>query len=290
MDITKRKSQQALIRAVALALPIIKEHIGGHLPDDPEIKDDKTLVTVTDRRIEEALVREIHRDFPDVKIIGEEGTETGQGEIGLLIDPLDGTRAFSCGLATSTIIVGVYDFLKKQVVGTVVGEAATGRIWVAFGDSPTRLLGGVNGAIDVSVCPQDLDDQSTIFLDVPHGFTRKGRQIFTDEQMARLFHTLRGRKIAIPGSNGLIQALVANGGQKVAGSITTAIGGPWDVCGVKLVLNAGGSAVAVSIVRDGNESEIVGKDPLDVMNYDLLVCGNNRETVNFLTTHLLLEG
>ena len=47
-------------------------------------------------------------------------------------------------------------------------------------------------------------------------------------------------KLLIPGSNGLIQALVANGNDRVAGGITTSMGVPQGAFGVMLVLGAGG--------------------------------------------------
>lgn len=278
MDLSNRGTQAVLMRAVEAGMEVVRVSQGGHLRDDPEVKDDKTLVTITDHRSESAITNLIRQSLGDVRIIGEEGEDSGSGDLAMLIDPLDGTRAFSSGLTTSTVILAVYDTTKKKVMACVVGEAVSGRIWSAFGDSPTQL--DMSG---VSVWKQRMNEQSTVFLDVSHGFTRKGRQILTDKQMSKLFGLLNGRvKLSIPGSNGLIQALVANGGQKVAGSITTAIGGPWDVCGVKLVLNAGGSAKAFSVIRNGEDCWIEERDPLDVMSYDILICGNSDETVGLL--------
>ena len=75
-------------------------------------------------------------------------------------------------------------------------------------------------------------------------------------------------------------ALVANGGERVAGAITTAIGGPWDVAPVKLVLDAGGAAAAFSRPRYG---EWIECDPLAIDTYDFLVTGNSLATVETLT-------
>jgi len=81
----------------------------------------------------------------------------------------------------------------------------------------------------------------------------------------------------------------------VAGSITTAIGGPWDVCGVKLVLNAGGAARAFAVFEERVETTghppalvLEPRNPLDVMSYDILVCGNSCETVDSLVECLPL--
>ncbi len=88
----------------------------------------------------------------------------------------------------------------------------------------------------------------------------------------------------MPGSNGLHQALVANGGERLVGSITLAMGGPWDVCGVRLVLNAGGVARAFERTSAGALRE---QDPLDPEAYDMLITGNNKDTADFLTRAVL---
>jgi fructose-1,6-bisphosphatase/inositol monophosphatase family enzyme len=281
MDICSQSVKDDLAFAVRVAMGIVERNQGGHLPEDPEVKDDKTLVTKIDREVRESLVPYFQRIFPEAMIMAEEGDNIGQSEWIIMFDPLDGTRAFSCGLATSTVIAAIYNSARKQVDACVIGEPATNRVWSAFGGETTELDG------PVKVWGGQLDEQSTIFLDVPHGFTRNGRQIMNHEQMARLFHELRGKKLAIPGSNGLIQSLVANGGQKVAGSITTAIGGPWDVCGVKLVLNAGGSAKAFRLKEDPDKSWLHERDPLNVLDYDILICGNSAATVETLVGHLM---
>ena len=81
------------------------------------------------------------------------------------------------------------------------------------------------------------------------------------------------------GSNGLHHALVAQGNDKMAGAVTSAIGGPHDVCGVKLVLDAGGYARAFQIIES---REFVEKPAEAIEDYDILVLGNNQDTVDEL--------
>ena len=76
-----------------------------------------------------------------------------------------------------------------------------------------------------------------------------------------------------------MQALVANGRERMAGSITTAVGFPGDVCGALLVLQAGGLCKAYERTDDGALAET---DPLDPVRVDALVCGNNAETLGHL--------
>jgi fructose-1,6-bisphosphatase/inositol monophosphatase family enzyme len=284
LDINNPRHQQVLIEAVEGALPIIRENIGGHLPESAEVKENATLVTITDNEVQSHLLPILRENFPDVEINAEEkGGDVGRGRIKFKVDPLDGTRGFSNGMASATVIIGVYDPGEKQVTGCVIGEASMGRIWYAFGDSPTMLRRPGRKSIPVSVWKGETDEQSSVFLDVSHGFQRGDRDILNDFWVAGIFKELGYRsKIFLPGSNGLMQALVANGGQKMAASITTAIGGPWDVCGVKLVLNAGGAARAFRAEETGEmypARVFVERNPLDVMDYDILVCGNSKETV-----------
>ncbi len=290
MNLSDPATQNTLIEAVKTGMEVVRQNQGGHLPQDAEIKENETLVTIVDSQAEERASALLRRVFgEEVRLSREEGGKSGRGKVEILMDMLDGTRAFTNGMMSSTVILAPYDHEKKEVVGCVIGEPVSGRIWSTFGNEPTRLNGR-----EVRVWEGKLDEQSTVFLDVSHGFARDKRQILTDKQVAALFAKLGPRmKLFLPGSNGLIQALVANGGQKVAASITTAIGGPWDVCGVKLVLNAGGVARAFSVVDYPDMFVpliLEERNPLDVMSYDILVCGNNQETVNTLVEALPLSG
>ncbi len=65
---------------------------------DVEFKNPKDLVTVVDRQVEDYLIAEIRKVYPDHAFIGE---ETGRTETGSdccwIIDPIDGTTSFFHG-------------------------------------------------------------------------------------------------------------------------------------------------------------------------------------------------
>ena len=72
-----------------------------------ERKPDHSPVTAADRAIEERLRKAISRTFPGERIIGEEFGPSGrESSTYWTIDPIDGTRAFSCGLPSWGILVG----------------------------------------------------------------------------------------------------------------------------------------------------------------------------------------
>jgi myo-inositol-1(or 4)-monophosphatase len=65
---------------------------------DVEFKNPKDLVTVIDRKVEDYIVSEIKKVYPDHGIIGEEtGRTETDGDYWWIIDPIDGTTSFFHG-------------------------------------------------------------------------------------------------------------------------------------------------------------------------------------------------
>jgi fructose-1,6-bisphosphatase/inositol monophosphatase family enzyme len=205
----------------------------------------------------------------------------------ILCDPLDGTRAWTNGILTSTVISAAYDVVERGVCACIVAEIAeNGRIWKSKDGHAEVSLQSTGITEPCKVWNGTLDKQSTVLIDVAHGFNRQpnSRTILTDSDAGQLVLALaQASKLMILGSNGLNQALVASSGnfgrERIAGGITTAIGGAWDVAGVHLVLNSGGTARAFAC--DG-ELVLKERNPLDVLNFDIVVYGNSTTTVNTL--------
>jgi len=94
-------------------------------------KADASPVTAADRAVEERLRRAIARAFPGEPIIGEEfGRSGGAGSTYWTVDPIDGTRAFSRGLPSWSIMVGrvergrpVLGLCDFPALGTTIGVA-----------------------------------------------------------------------------------------------------------------------------------------------------------------------
>jgi len=102
------------------------------------LKSPIDLVTDCDRAVEEFLVAEIKRRFPDHAIIAE---ETGERDIGRsdycwIIDPIDGTTNWVHGCPHFAISVAVtrgsrpsvgvvYDPMREEVFSAVAGAGAT---------------------------------------------------------------------------------------------------------------------------------------------------------------------
>lgn len=275
-----------LIEATLASMKVVREHQKKRLVG--EIKSDGTSVSAADLASEKAGVVILQNTGLD--IWPEEAGFAGEfstNEV-ILFDPLDGTRPFLTGAISSTVIAATYNWKEKRVTRCVVGEPISGRIWFAtqgggtwvfYADDDTQI--DIEGASRCTVWKGDLHNKSTVFLDLYPGFKKDNYPIIGDKAWGRFFNNLFGQTaISIFGSNGLHHALVGNGSESVAGAITTALGGPWDVAPVLLVTEAGGYAQAFHMESDGSLTEV---DALDVPNYNLVVSGNSLETVEALS-------
>ncbi|MGR8948679.1 MAG: histidinol-phosphatase [Gammaproteobacteria bacterium] len=82
-------------------------------------------VTRADREAEEAIRSLLEKLYPQDSILGEEfPAKKGEGEYCWVIDPIDGTRAFVCGLPTWATLIGlckngkpVFGVMSQPIVG-----------------------------------------------------------------------------------------------------------------------------------------------------------------------------
>jgi len=87
-------------------------------------------VTIADRRAEQALREAILTRYPDHGVLGEEfGDTPGRSEFRWVIDPIDGTRAFVCGVPTWGTLIALCEH-GRPVLGLMsqpfVGESFVG--------------------------------------------------------------------------------------------------------------------------------------------------------------------
>lgn len=73
-----------------------------------EIKRDNTPVTQADKESEQIIRQHIARYYPDHSILGEEEGETrANPDYRWIIDPIDGTKTFICGVPFYGVLIGV---------------------------------------------------------------------------------------------------------------------------------------------------------------------------------------
>lgn len=100
------------------------------------IKDDKTIVTIADKEINDLVIRRVHERYPDHDIDGEEAShKANQSSYVWVCDPIDGTNPFAMEIPISVFslalvkdgesLVGVvYDPFNKKMYSAQKGGGA----------------------------------------------------------------------------------------------------------------------------------------------------------------------
>jgi histidinol phosphatase-like enzyme (inositol monophosphatase family) len=158
-------------------------------------------VTEADRRTEEAMRREIRREYPQDGIIGEEyGETTGTSDFVWVLDPVDGTRAFIAGQPLWGTLIGL-EASGRPVLG-VLDQPFLRERFVGRGRSAELRNAGGHMRLTTRACPA----LSDAVISTTHPFTH-----FRDEERARFFHVERECRLSRYGGDCYAYALLAMG-------------------------------------------------------------------------------
>lgn len=80
----------------------------GELIESKEKQDNQDIVTKYDKLIEEFLCQELVKEFPEIGVIGEEGTNNRKQK-NWVIDPIDGTSYYARGLQDYSVNLALVD-------------------------------------------------------------------------------------------------------------------------------------------------------------------------------------
>jgi len=145
------------------------------------------LVTKYDLESEALIMQKMQAAFPDHRIVGEEGTSIGSGDLVWYVDPLDGTTNFAHGHPFFAVSIGLCRG-DEPLVG-VVEAPALGLTWSGArgvgawrNEEPCRVSTqeGLLDALSATgyAYVQDTDDdnvrETRAFLKQTHGFRRCG--------------------------------------------------------------------------------------------------------------------
>lgn len=131
-----------------LAQPIARRYF--RKPLAAERKADASPVTAADREIETVLRQTIGARYPEHGIVGEEhGAQAAQRDWVWLLDPIDGTKAFLCGLPLFGTLIGLLHH-GTPVLGVFEAPATRERWLGAQGGVST----GNGDPIKTSACAQ----------------------------------------------------------------------------------------------------------------------------------------
>ncbi len=276
--------RQTIINAASRAMDIVRQAQGG-VAGDASIWNPNLTEATSTNKLAEAAALEILQALED------------QNEFRFKVDALDGSLPFASGASTSTVIIAGTCIATGEVEFCAVGEPSKGRLWYAekgMGtilypmlytlDSyvPVKVWNGVWNGVSNEVIKR----RNIVYLDLYAGFSRPDVRLLDDAECGQLFKRVFGSTIVVQmlGSNGMHHALVANGGEGATAAITTAMGGPWDVAPVLLVLEAGGFAQAFEV--DQKTGVLIERNPLETGTYHFLVTGYSEYVVSKLSGSL----
>ncbi len=154
-----------------LARPIAKRYFRSHLTiiDKP----DATPVTLADMEIETRIREEIAHAYPTHGVIGEEHDDTNlDAEWVWVIDPIDGTKAFTCGKPQFGTLVAL-THVGEPVIG-VIDQPITDERWMGV-----KGVGATFNGVPMRVSARHKRLSETIVLvTTPEQFTGNGAAAF----------------------------------------------------------------------------------------------------------------
>ena len=149
-----------------------------------DAKADGSPVTAADREAERAMRERIADRFPNHGVVGEEwGVERSDAEWVWVLDPIDGTGAFVCGLPTFGTLIGLLQE-GRPVLG-VLNQPISAERWLGStweGNQPRCTLNS-----------QQIHTISTVSLEAASGFATSPQQFRGADEAAwkRLSEGLR---------------------------------------------------------------------------------------------------
>ncbi|MEO1137713.1 MAG: inositol monophosphatase family protein [Pseudomonadota bacterium] len=106
-------------------------------------------VTDADREAERVQRDMIEKLYPDHGVLGEEfGAIEKDGPWRWVLDPVDGTRAFMCGVASWATLIAL-EYEGAPVLG-LIDQPFTGERWLSFGGTTTYMRAGESVAAKTS--------------------------------------------------------------------------------------------------------------------------------------------
>lgn len=125
---------------------IARQHFRARTAID--IKSDGSPVTIADRSIEAFILERVENTFPDHGLFGEETGQTGlDRDYVWVVDPIDGTRAFTTGFPLFGTLVSLM-FQGQPIMG-MIDAPATYERWIGDGTGPTTFCGSPANTSDI---------------------------------------------------------------------------------------------------------------------------------------------
>lgn len=143
-----------------------------HSAHEISIKSDESIVTKTDREVEEILIPKLKEILPESEIIGEESAPKDpkvvdkcfQSEYLWAVDPIDGTTNFASGIPNFAVSVGLFQRIEDGYVPAAGGISLPALSELYFTNEDQLILRKIDQNEEVPVQYKHRDSVSTIFL------------------------------------------------------------------------------------------------------------------------------
>jgi myo-inositol-1(or 4)-monophosphatase len=232
-------AQRAAIAAAHAAGKIMREN--WYAPKRVKVFDLHDIKLELDVRCQKTIERILFKAFPDVPLLGEEGTS---GDLNAayrwVVDPIDGTVNYYFGMPHAAVSIA----LQATATGSplaifgVIFDPFTGELWTATHGGKTRL----NGKI-VHVSKRGKIGDAVIAM----GFSKSRENL--EKSLPHLNRLARrAKKIRIMGSAALELAYVASGRLDAYIERTINI---WDIAAGGLMVECSGGEMFLQNMPDG---------------------------------------
>jgi len=220
-----QRALEAAERAALRAGELVME--GWRAGTEIERKGRFDLLTKYDLESEHLIREALSREFPAHRIVGEEGAETGEGDLVWYVDPIDGTTNYAHGHFFFAMSIALYRG-REGLVG-LVHAPALGVTWKA-----AKGMGAFRNGEPCSVSPREQLEEAVCASGFPYDRGSNG-----DDNLAELALFLqRARGIRRCGSAAVDLCLVADGTYDIYWEKGL---NAWDLCaGALIVKEAGG--------------------------------------------------
>ncbi|MEO1658711.1 MAG: inositol monophosphatase family protein [Pseudomonadota bacterium] len=161
-------------------------------------------VTEADREAERVIRERIEENFPEHGIKGEEfGEKEGAGQHRWVIDPVDGTRAFICGIPVWTTLIALEED-GVPILG-VIDQPFLKERWVGFTKGAERTLDVTEPLGPQTSGCERIEEARLMVTDMRAG------EYFTDEEAAAVARLAKACRVTRQGLDNYGVGLVASG-------------------------------------------------------------------------------
>lgn len=149
-----------------------------------ELKRDRSVVTDADRNAEIKIRDLIKKEFPSDTIIGEEfGQEEGSSGFSWILDPVDGTQSFVCGVPLFGTLIGLTQD-RTPILGVVNFPALKERYYASKGQGAWWIPANESRPLKASVSAVSNPKDSIFCTTSIGGYDQIGRRDLLDKLLA----------------------------------------------------------------------------------------------------------